>query len=304
MTSALVSAPTRAAVLTLAAGRHRHLAAQLAGLAHSVLPPAMHVVAAMGDPVIADLVAQAAPPWPTVVVPIDGQVDGELPLARARNTAAEHALGQGADLLVFLDVDCIPAPAMLSRYLAAAVRLAGGPTAPGPTVLSGPVHYLPAADDYPLDDLARLASPHPARPVPPDHTLLPAEDLRLFWSLSFAISAADWIDTGGFCTDYEGYGGEDTDFAMQLGALGGRMLWVGGATAYHQHHPVESPPTRHLAAIVRNANVFYRRWGWFAMEGWLDAFAALGLAHLDAGSRRWVTGPAPSGPRDGSVSSR
>jgi N-acetylglucosaminyl-diphospho-decaprenol L-rhamnosyltransferase len=201
---------------------------------------------------------------------------------------------------VFLDVDCIPAPALVGRYREAAGEVAqgvaGDPGAVAPWVLCGPVHYLPAAGPggYRLDGLADLAGPHPARPAPPDGTLVLADDLRLFWSLSFATPARAWQQLGGFCEDYHGYGGEDTDFAMTLGASDGRMFWVGGATAYHQHHEVESPPTRHLAAIVRNANLFHDRWGWFPMLGWLDAFTEMGLAHLDTGSGTWRTGPTSS----------
>lgn len=44
---------------------------------------------------------------------------------------------------------------------------------------------------------------------------------------------------------------------------------------------------QHLEAIVRNANVFRDRWGWFPMEGWLERFAELGLAELEPGGRRW-----------------
>ena len=281
----------RVGVLTLAAGRHRHLAAQLAGLARSDVRPLVQVIAAMGDPAIEKVVGEAAPSWPTVVVGIDVPTTGELPLARARNTAAARAREAGVDLLLFLDVDCIPAPAMMSRYRAAASRLGAVPT-----VLSGPVHYLEplgaGETTYLLDDLDRLAAPHPARPLPADHDVVVAEDMSLFWSLSFAMRDADWERMGGFCELYEGYGGEDTDFAMQVAGQGGQLLWVGGATAYHQHHLVESPPTGHLDAIVRNANLFYRRWGWFPMDGWLAAFREMGLAHLNAGSSTWVTGAA------------
>ena len=62
--------------------------------------------------------------------------------------------------------------------------------------------------------------------------------------------------------------------------------WVGGATAYHQWHPVSDPPVEHLAAIVRNANRFHELWGWFPMEGWLAAFERAGLARRDG--RGWV----------------
>ncbi len=278
----------RVGVVTIVKGRHGHLANQLEGLRRNTISPDVHVIAAMGDPDVAGVVAD--PPWPTRVV--DVPASGELPLARARNAAAAGAIELGAELLVFLDVDCVPAPALLERYRDAALQVTAAP----PWVLCGPVHYLPPAGpgSYPLDALAGLAGPHPARPAPPDGVLVPADDLRLFWSLSFAIPATSWVTTGGFCEDYEGYGGEDTDFAATLGAADGSMFWVGGATAYHQHHEVESPPTRHAAAIVRNANLFYERWGWFPMLGWLEAFTAMGVAHLDTGSGRWRTGAASS----------
>ena len=35
---------------------------------------------------------------------------------------------------------------------------------------------------------------------------------------------------------------------------------------------------QHLDDILRNAAIFHRRWGWWPMEGWLDAFAERGLA--------------------------
>ncbi len=277
----------RVGVVTIVKGRHAHLTNQLEGLRRNTVSPDVHVIAAMGDPDVAGVVGDADPRWPTRVV--DVPASGELPLARARNAAAARAIELGAELLVFLDVDCVPASALLERYRDAAQRV----TAAQPWVLCGPVHYLPPAGPggYPMDELAGLAGPHPARPAPPDGALVPADDLRLFWSLSFATPAASWASTGGFCEDYEGYGGEDTDFAATLGAADGTMFWVGGATAYHQHHEIESPPTRHATAIVRNANLFYERWGWFPMLGWLEAFTAMGVAHLDTVSGRWRTGP-------------
>jgi N-acetylglucosaminyl-diphospho-decaprenol L-rhamnosyltransferase len=143
-----VSAP-RLGVVTLAAGRHEHLRNQLEGLRRSGSRPDVHVVAAMGDDEVAAVVAGAAPDWPAHVVPVDVPASGELPLARARNAAAARAIELGAELLVFLDVDCIPAPALLGRYREAAAQVdqgvAGDPGAAAPWVLCGPVHYLPAA---------------------------------------------------------------------------------------------------------------------------------------------------------------
>ena len=108
-----------------------------------------------------------------------------------------------------------------------------------------------------------------------------AEDRRLFWSLSFAVTTPTWLRIGGFHPAYVGYGGEDTDFSEQAHAAGVGMRWVGGADAFHQHHPISNPPTEHLQAILRNAQLFHQRWGWWPMTGWLEAFARAGLVQYD-----------------------
>jgi hypothetical protein len=43
----------------------------------------------------------------------------------------------------------------------------------------------------------------------------------------------------------------------------------------------------HLEAIVRNAAIFHRRWGWWPMTGWLEQFRAAGLTDYDAATRSW-----------------
>ncbi len=274
----------RIASLTLAHGRHQHLEAQLDGLVHSAVRPDLVVVAAMDDADIAGVVSGVVsgtvhgangPDARIVAVPRNGH---QLPLAAARNAAAARAVDEGADLLVFLDVDCIPSPRLVERY--AAVWREVGDTGEGPTVLSGAVHYLPprrpGQHRYTPADLDRSA-PHPDRPVAPDESHRPIEDLRLFWSLSFAMGAADWQRVGGFDEGYTGYGAEDTDFALRVQRAGGVGYWVGGAPAYHQHHTVDDPPRQHVADIVRNSNRFHGEWGFFPMSGWLAAFEAEGL---------------------------
>lgn len=269
----------RTAVITLVQGRHDHLRGLLAGLAQGTHLPERVVVVALGDPDVAAICAESR----LEVDVVDIDVTGDLPLAKARNIGAGRATELGCRTLVFLDVDCIPSPALVGTY---AEHVATGET---PQIWGGTVAYLPPPDPggYDLDTLDSLAEPHPARPVPAAGEVLPGEDLRLFWSLSFAMSAADFAALGGFDERYVGYGGEDTDFAMRLDAAGGRLWWVGGASAFHQHHPVEAPPTRHLHDIVRNANLFAERWGWHPMQGWLDGFAAAGLARFDDAERRW-----------------
>ncbi len=262
---------TLTAVVTITRGRDAHLHRQRVGLAAD--PPDLHVVVGMGEaPRLAEV--GGAPPVTVSTVPVPPT---GLPLAAARNAGVGAALAAGAELLVLLDVDCIPGPRLLRRYCAAAARV------PGPALLCGPVHYLPPPPPggYPATGLGALAPPHPARPAPPDGTVLADDRFALFWSLSFALTAAAWAVTGGFCEEYSGYGGEDTDFAFASRNRGAGLFWVGGADAFHQHHP----PARHdgarVAEIVRNARLFHRRHGWWPMTGWLTELAAAGRVEFD-----------------------
>ncbi|TNM67381.1 glycosyltransferase [Streptomyces sp. NP160] len=286
------------AVLTIVAGRHDHLRGQLHGLAAQTSPPALHVVAAMGDPLVRSVLDEvpAARGTRRVVVDValaaDGEGAGELPLARARNAAAAAAAEHGCELLVLLDVDCVPSPDLVATY-ARAAGSAQVRSAPGPSLLCGPVAYLPphvrVTGPADLAALPGAAPPHAARPAPDaGRVVLAGEDQWwLFWSLSFAVTARDWERFGGFCEEYRGYGGEDTDVAATVRHLGGSLFWVGGADAHHQHHPVSSPPVQHLAAIVRNGATFRRRWGWWPMTGWLERFRADGLVDYDAATDTW-----------------
>jgi hypothetical protein len=266
----------RTAVITIVSGRHTHLRRQRAGLAAGDRVPEQHVVVAMGDPTIPHETGEGRQ---VVAIP----AAGSLPLAQARNTGAEHALAGGADLLVFLDVDCMPSARLVARYEEVAADGA---------LLCGPVTYLPPAPDYPLAALPAMTAPHPGRPAPADHECRKGGDHTLFWSLSFATTAATWHEIGGFCEDYTGYGGEDTDFGQRARAADVDLWWIGGAHAYHQYHPVEQPPVNHLADIVTNATLFHQRWGWWPMTDWLNAFAARGLIRYDRANDRWQRVPA------------
>lgn len=269
----------RTALITLAHGRHDHLAAQAAALRRSTVQPLAHVVVAMDDAEIDAVVPTAD----VVHLPLE---QGRLPLARARNAGVARARMLGAELFVLLDVDCLPAPQLLERYRAVAGSYAG--------VFCGPVGYLPErpAGGYPSSGLHRLARPHSSRPVPAADAALPLTDPSLFWSLSFALTAQAWAQTGGFCERYSGYGGEDTDFG-HTAARAGLALWsVGGAWAYHQHHGDSGPITKHLHDVVRNAGVFHDRWGWWPMSGWLRRYEQAGLATYDEATARWAVTPA------------
>ena len=249
-------------MLTLVRGRRAQLARLLAALAAQTAPDFELVIAYM----------QAEPPTlgpmatrHVKTVPVPGE---PLPLAAARNAAARAATG---DHLIFLDVDCIPAPTLVAAYRAGLAAY--------DACLLGTVRYLPetVAPDHGFDDLQRYALRHPARPV-----LGPAEcrvetDPTRLWGLSFALPRARFMAAGGFDAGYTGYGGEETDFALRLAHRGTAFYWLGAAQAIHQWHPICRPPLDHFEAIVANARRFHARWGLWCLEYWLAAFTRLGL---------------------------
>ena len=248
-------------VLTMVRGRDGHLGNLLAGLASGTRLPARCVVVDMGE------VPAAIPPMPFPVTPRRMPSAG-LPLARARNLAAEAA---ESPLLIFLDVDCIPAANLVQALAADA--------AAQDALICCEVFYLPpgaAAPGWNEAGLRARGTRHHVR-------TFPAEGLRaepnagLFWSLAFAIRRDTFMRLGGFDEAYTGYGAEDTDLSFRARAAGVPLLFTAGTVAFHQHHPIHDPPLQHFADIVANAGRFRARHGFWPMEGWLDAFAAMGL---------------------------
>jgi GT2 family glycosyltransferase len=267
----------RTAVITLTSkARRDHLDRQEEWLA-IVVPKAIRVLVHLDE---------AAPPGGgATIVHVPPGRDG-MRLARGRNLGARIAIEHGAELLLFLDVDCLPHPDAIAAYERAAVEHTTG----AGTLLCGPVTYL-AEGDIPGGpaEADRFVSPHPARPAPAAGIVRPAAESEwdLFWSLSFACTTGTWAMAGGFDERYEGYGGEDTDFAATARAAGVGLAWVGGAHALHQYHPTSAPPWQHLDAILRNGEHFARKWGRWPMTGWIDAFAAAGaIEHVDGIWRR------------------
>lgn len=260
-----MSAEAAPSVLTLVRGRADALRNLMRGLADQTRCPRELVIAWMQPEPAPDLPDPGCP-IRHVIVP------GErMPLAGARNRAAAEA---GADLLVFLDVDCIPSPNLVAAYAEAAATARG--------LFLGEVLYLPPGP-VPRDPAAldRLARAHPARPVPPAEGLRPEPDAGQLWGLSFALPAAAWRGVGGMDEAYDGYGGEETDLAARLAATGLPTFWVGGARAYHQHHPVHVPPLQHFASILANAARFRARHGRWCMTYWLGQFREAGLIAWD-----------------------
>jgi N-acetylglucosaminyl-diphospho-decaprenol L-rhamnosyltransferase len=102
------------AVVTIARGRHDHLRRQLCSVRDGTARPDHVVVVAMGDRQLGGFLDSLGTQPAPSVVPLD--TDGPLPLARARNLGASTALDLGAEVLVFLDVDCIAGPELVAAY--------------------------------------------------------------------------------------------------------------------------------------------------------------------------------------------
>jgi N-acetylglucosaminyl-diphospho-decaprenol L-rhamnosyltransferase len=267
---------SRVGVVTIVHGRTEHLLQQRRALLRSGEQLAEHVIVAMDDPALGRLAVPELDGVHLVTVPAAaasaGVVEVGLPLARARNLGAAAARALEAEVLVFLDVDCLPGPGLVAGYREAAA-------AHPERLLCGPVTYLdpPPPAGYDLDRLDEADAPHAARPAPAAGETELGGRHELFWSLSFAVTTATWARIGGFDEAYSGYGGEDTDFAFRARKAGVELAWIGSARAYHQFHPVDRPPVGHLDDILRNGALFAERWGEWPMLGWLEAFEGLGL---------------------------
>lgn len=257
-------------VCTLAHGRAAHLVNLVRGLDRSSVRPLELVIAVLQED---DYVL------PETSFPVRQIRPGAagLSLARARNAAAHAARG---DLLVFLDVDCIPHASLIADYERVA-RSADG-------LFMGEVGYLPkGAPADPADDAVfdALAVRHSERAGPPQGPLGECRDYRCFWSLNFAMTREAFGRSGGFDEAYVGYGGEDTDFGRTCMAAGLPIWWVRGAKAYHQYHPHHMPPVHHIESVIANAEIFAAKWGEPTMQHWLRAFRLMGLAECIDG--RW-----------------
>jgi GT2 family glycosyltransferase len=257
-----VHRPVRTSILTLARGRERHLERMLQGCLHQDHP---------ADEIVLALMQEDLPDLPAALlerVRVVHVAGDHLPLAEARNAAAARA---GGDLLIFLDVDCIPSPGFVRAALHAATEDA---------CLTGDCRYLDAeaAEVQVFSDLWQRAERHPARPVP-DEDGLPfvLGEMTELWSLAFAVPRRAFEAIGGFDEAFQGYGGEDTDFAYRLGGVLPELLFVPGMRAVHQWHRVAIPPLHHFRDIVRNAALFHEKHGRWCMDYWLGQLEERGF---------------------------
>ncbi|EMI15780.1 sugar transferase [Rhodopirellula maiorica SM1] len=288
-------------MLTIVRGRQTHLENQLRGLLRSEIYPDQWIVVGMDQEVqiavdkimmehsrteqkVRDRVAVAGRdsidtcPFEIRTSRVDG--DGrQLPLAEARNRAASLCQTEG---MIFLDVDCIAAPQMIGTFRTTLKEQ--------PRLWMGDVRYLPAAateGGWQMPSLFKHAVDHPLQPILQPAQRIDSDRYELFWSLCFAITRDDFFTIGGFDDSFDGYGGEDTDFAFSACQAEVPFGFV-GATAFHQYHAVCKPPLNHFEAIVRNAIRFQNKWGVWPMESWLNAFADRGLIRFNPDANKLV----------------
>jgi hypothetical protein len=200
----------------------------------------------------------------------------------ARRAAPHRDAALGASTsAVLLDVDCIPE----SRPVARCADAARGPPVAGLLARSrSSASGRCPLDSHDPDRTPELEEARPAagaRPAPPDGALAARAPGSRCSGRCRSRAARGPRGDRRLRRGYVGYGAEDTDYAFRARAAGRSLHWVGGAWAYHQHHPVSSPPREHLDDIVVNARRFRARWGRWPMEGWLAAFAAEGLVRWD-----------------------
>ena len=266
----------RVAVLVITGDRDTHLARVLQALERQTRRPDEVVVVFMGQP-------DGQVPETDLPVTV-GHVaaDGHLPLAAARNRAAALA---SAEILVFLDVDCLPADGTVEQL---AAEVAAHPHA---MVMGTPRYLLPdwrertglAEAALPEDTALHAASvPHEART---DLLAGDSADWHMVWTLVLAMRRSVLRAIGGLDEGYVGYGAEDTDLAFRARDAG-MGLRFHPAEVFHQHHGVHRPPLNHLEDILVNARRFRAVHGLWPMEGWLREFAAAGFVDWDEDGER------------------
>ena len=254
-------------VCTIYAKRRLHLQNLVKSLIQSSVYPDELVIVCMNDR-LPDL-----PPTPfKIVTATVNTEDGTLPLATARNKAAETAR---SDKLIFLDVDCISDRNLVGNFNYHLER--------EDALYSGSVRYLKENwqnHEWTFDTLVKQSSFHKLQGKPPAPKEKVPHPYELFWSLNFGIRKKTFEGLNGFDEDYTGYGGEDTDFSFTARSHNLTCYKI-GALAYHQFHPSYAPPLNHLAEIVNNAEVFYQKWQILPMDKWLKQFADLGYIELE-----------------------
>ncbi|MGB3591425.1 MAG: galactosyltransferase-related protein [Nonlabens sp.] len=195
---------------------------------------------------------------------IEGDDSARLPIGEARNMGAQLA---SHDHLHFLDVDCIPGHHYLqdmTRYLYQNDGLVMGT----PRYL-----YEDPKPQFSCEDLYSISSAHHKRPRV--EQVQKCDDPGMFWSLCFSITKQTFNKLGGFDSNFQGYGGEDTDLSFRCKEQQ-VPFFLAPCEVYHQQHGFYKPPVDKIDSIVENCNYFYSKWNRWPMDKHLKAFQQRG----------------------------
>lgn len=300
--------PVRTAVVTVVHGQHDELMSQVGGIAVGSRVPDLYVAIGMGDPDVSrGRLPITSDRWRTITRAAQTIDPARLPFAAARNLGAVTAMDAGAEVLIFLSVQCVPGARLVERYAervpsaghAAPVQWCGEVRTlrPPPPVIGYPVYRLESLtlDPEPLLAVDHVEVERPQAPTPTEEAwAIPGyvSETRAGGAAttgdSFAITARDFRATGGFCPQFRGAEGVDEDFAHVVSAAGGTVVRIGGVPAYRQFRAKAPPEAADVHRLVRNANLFAERWGRaLPIEEW-EALVATGLARRDESRGRWV----------------
>ncbi len=273
----------KASIIIIVSGRKTHLHNVLDGIENNTLLPSEVVIVSMNE----KLELNQEKKYSFDLKLIDLFLPSHrLPLAEARNTGAKNAK---EEMLIFLDVDCIPSPNFLDKMATCLSKSIDNDFMKTGLVMATPryLNFLTeeqkqAGIAKDMNFLIENSQFHPHRPEiiePCQRT----EQYEIFWSLCFGLSKTKFAEIGGFDEDFVGYGGEDTDFSF-MAREKNIPFFLSNAIVFHQQHAVSSPPLGHFEDIVTNANVFYKKWNRWAMEAWLIEFKELDLIEWNENS--------------------
>lgn len=195
-----------------------------------------------------------------------------LPIPRARNKGFRNAQNER---IVYMDVDCVSHPDLLGELQK---------NWESDTLFSCTlVERDKVPDPNDMSFFQKQAKGLRAEPTSMD----------AFRSSFFALEKANFIQLGGFDEEYEGFGIGDIDFATRCARAGVRMLKI-PLTTYTLYRANYQYPLHHLLDIVRNANIYRKKWGHFPATEWLSAFAANGYISRDYENDRLIVTKLPS----------
>jgi GT2 family glycosyltransferase len=234
----------------------RHLRPTLLGvLAQSRRPDSVVVSADSDDPEIAVLVQALATERSFPITLVQRPHQGESRSSQVRNNAVRAVVSSQhapADVLWFLDGDCLPAPDCLEQHLRSYAGSAR------PVVVAFRVD-LTRAQTEAIDE-SRIARGEPLNPTQEQLAALQARERRYrrhlllrrlgigkphkpkLLSANFSVRIADFLAVNGFDEEYTGYGQEDDDLGRRLYKIGAApVLAIIQAMAFHLYHETRAP---------------------------------------------------------------